>query len=80
VDAEVPLESHYEWLIRQRKDTLRELSKHLSPENQNVKNGDIIACIRDLAQIALTSKENAASLQHQLDHVFDYLDCSGEDE
>jgi hypothetical protein len=37
---------------------LFELAKHLSPGNENVKCGDIIASIRDLAQIALAATEN----------------------
>lgn len=36
-----------------------EISKYLSPENQNVKNGDTIACIRDLAQAYYFARDMA---------------------
>ena len=39
-----------------QQEILDELAKHLSPGNANVTAGDIIACIRDLAQARLTLK------------------------
>ena len=35
---------------------IREISKYLSPTNENVQQGDLIAAIRDLAQVAMGSK------------------------
>jgi hypothetical protein len=36
-----------------------EMAKHLSPENENVKRGYWVAALRDMAQIMVTSKDNA---------------------
>jgi hypothetical protein len=35
------------------------MAKHLSPENENVKRGYWVAALRDMAQIMVTSKDNA---------------------
>ena len=43
-----------------------EIARHLSPENANVTAGDLVASIRDLAQVALTSKGNVEDLQRLL--------------
>jgi hypothetical protein len=33
----------------------------LSPSNENVKRGDVIGCVRDMAQMAMSVKEGAQS-------------------
>src|SRR5712671_5842731 len=45
----------------------RELARHLSSENQNVVNGDVIGMARDLAQVKVTSMDNAKEAMQQLD-------------
>lgn len=45
---------------------LQELSRHLSPDNENVKRGYVIAAIRDLAQVAMSEKGNAETAESSL--------------
>lgn len=47
---------------------LVEIGKYLSPQNMNVLSGDLIASIRDLAQIALSGMENTSALERKLEH------------
>lgn len=51
-----------------------EVAKHLSPENENVKQGDIIASIRDMAQVMVTSRDNAAEALAKLNNIRDCLE------
>lgn len=53
-----------------RLDNVRaEVAKYLSPGNENVRQGDVIASIRDMAQIMVTSKDNLAEIKALLAHV-----------
>ena len=47
-------------------DVRAELAKHLSPGNENVTQGDVLASIRDLAQIAVSATGNCLELEKQL--------------
>lgn len=48
-------------LIDERAEVLAELAKHLSPGNENVRCGDVLASIKDLAQIAYGRQDFASS-------------------
>lgn len=41
---------------------LLEIAKHLTPGNENVTRGDLVACIRDLAQVAQSSRDTVEEL------------------
>ena len=45
---------------------LAEIWKWLSPENENVKRGDLIAAIRDLAQVAMSETGNSETLEAEV--------------
>ena len=45
---------------------LKEISKHLDPNNENVRRGDLVASIRDLAQIAVSSLDTARELEARI--------------
>lgn len=43
-----------------------EIAKYLSPQNENVVQRDLVASIRDLAQIAITRKDVIVELEAQV--------------
>lgn len=46
-----------------------EIAKHLDPNNENVRRGDLIASIRDLAQIAISERGNAETMEARLEEI-----------
>ena len=58
-------------------EILAELSKHLSPTNENVRRGYVIAAIRDLAQAALSQRENADDAEAKVATLTDALEKYG---
>lgn len=50
-----------------RAKAMQTIAGCLSPENQNVVNGDLIGSVRDMAQVYVTSKDNAREALAQLD-------------
>lgn len=43
----------------ERDEVLKEVTRYLSPENENAVQGDVVACIRDLAQVKVSAMGNA---------------------
>lgn len=58
---------------------LESVAQSLTPGNQNVVDGDLLACIADLRQVNLTLKENAAEVSKMagslLDQVYVEIDA-----
>lgn len=51
---------------QERDAALKEAARYLSPTNENIAQGYLVAAIRDMAQILVTSKDNAAEALKQL--------------
>lgn len=54
------------WLWGNTPDAMAEIAKYLDTNNENVKRGDLIASIRDLAQIAVSATNNCEQFQELL--------------
>lgn len=62
-DALIAAVGHYAALCDK---TLAEVARHLSLQNENVRRGDVLAAIRDLAQVKVSALGNCETLERRV--------------